>query len=448
MRSRRAFLAVAALGLAGCSATTPGGTDEQNPPDDDTPDSTTSERPPPSSAEPQPPTGDAVQWRLDTGAAVGAPRVHDGTVYAVGGTNERGTLPDRARNGPDQHSQNVLAVTPTGDVAWRYEAAAPVDELVPVEGGVYATVGWSTGLSGFDTRVLRVSDGASAFESDAVDSFLSVLDHDQDGVYVGTHDDALGTNGERIFALARDGTKQWDVEAGDAFAGTLHDGRLYVGSGGGRMVRARDARTGEVLWDRAREPVGDVRVGDGVLYVDGGQRADGHYPLCAISAADGSDQWCAVSDGVTDGPFVPTAAVRAGDTVVGTEYDGLVFGLDAADGSERWHYDLSGRAGDLAVHDGVAYVADEGGSLHAVGVEAGERRWRTAVPGRPGGLAVTEKAVVVETGGKAGGGLVGFDHAGDERWRFSHPRSLSGLAVAGDVAFVGTDSGYLAALGP
>lgn len=451
MSSRRSVLALVALGLAGCSGTPQGGSTSERTappyrPDDDT--ATTSERPETSTAKPHPPEGAAVQWRLDTGASVGAPVVHGGTVYAVGGTNDRGDPPAQIRNGPDQQSQNLVAVTPDGEVQWRYRASAPLGELTPADGGIYATAGWNTGLSGLETRVLRVSDGERAWASETVDSYLSIIDTGPDGVYVGTNDDSLGTSGEQLFALGHDGSRRWTVDAGDAFDGAVHDGRLYLSSAGGRMLRARDAATGGVVWTSSREPIGSLRAGDGVLYVDDGRREDGNYPLCSISASDGEDRWCFVSDAASDGPFVPTAVVRSGDTLVGAENDGLAFGVDPTDGTERWHYDIGGEPGDLVVRDGVAYVADESGAVHALDATSGERQWRVSAPGRPSDLSVTDAAVVVDLGGTAGGGVVAYDHEGTELWRFSHPRQTSPVAAVGDRAVLGTDSGYLVGLGP
>lgn len=305
-------------------------------------------------------------------------------------------------------------------------------------------------MTGYQKRVARVDPDGLAWESDPRGSFVSLVDAGPDGAVAGTHDDALGLGGERLFALDPDGTSRWDVESGDVLRGTRHDDRLYVGNGGGRVTVARDAATGETVWEAPFERTGDrFAVWDGSLYLSAAEERDGHYPLLSVAAADGDEEWAFVSDAATDGPFVPTNAVRDEEVVVGTEYGGLLFGVDPADGTERWHYDFEGDASDgLAVVDGVAYASDRGGAVHAVDAATGERRWRRSVPGTAWDLWVTDAAIVVDVGGKASDALVAFSHDGDELWRFSHSGSLSGAAVAGERAFVGTKSGYLAALGP
>ncbi len=163
------------------------------------------------------------------------------------------------------------------------------------------------------------------------------------------------------------------------------DGKLYA-SGIDGTLAVLDAASGRVVWKKRlgkrqgslwrrgpnslRWTGGPVVHGD--LLLDGG--LDGQ--LYAFSAADGSERWhTQVSSEVISPP-----AVADGIVVVRTN-DGRLTGIDAADGSHRWIYDqpvpalsLRGNSGPLIAH-GIVYDGFDNGKVAAVRLDDGAEQW-------------------------------------------------------------------------
>ncbi len=102
-------------------------------------------------------------------------------------------------------------------------------------------------------------------------------------------------------------------------------------------------------------------------------------PLVAVDARTGTELW-RHDPPVTEPPtfFRGKPAISDGLLVMPT-YTGLLVGLDAKSGEERWVFDLQGQTADcrLAIVDGVAYVSDSA-SVNAVKVgDTAEWLWKS-----------------------------------------------------------------------
>ena len=462
MPSRRDVLAaLAAVGIAGCTgdpgtggtpSRTPGGT-----PTDpartgtaagtDAPTGSPEASP---SGTPAEPAGPAVRWARDLGGSVRhRPTVHDGTLYVAGGTNANAPPPDREYLRPAA-GENVYALDLAGEERWRHEARGGVGGRPRVlADGVHAVVGWDAGTHGVDQRLARVVDGERRWATDVAEGYLSILGVHDGTTFVGTGDDALGLSGETVHAVGSGGSERWRTESGDAYDGTVHDGTLYVPYGH-RRTTALDAETGAERWGRVMEPAGDrLRVFGDTLYLGATEQdADGDYPLVAVDAAAGEERWRYAGPGGDEGPFVPAGAIE-GDLVYGTEYGGLLFAVDSTTGEEVWRYPVGAETRDPpALAGGTVYVPAVDGRVHAVDPDGG-RRWVRTVGEHVVGLRANEAGVVAVTRGPEGSphGLTALSHGGTQRWSFAHPGDLTRAAVVGAEAYVGTDGGFVVALG-
>jgi outer membrane protein assembly factor BamB len=441
MPSRRTLLAAlaasAGTALAGCTNAPgpPNDGADGSPDDEPTPDPRTDA-----------PDGPGVEWTQYLGPApVTAVTATADGVYAVGGTNGRATPnPNRDYLRPES-SRNLVALETDGTRRWRYEAPAGVFGPVPAADGVYATVGWSAGTHGVDNRVVRVVDGEQQWATDSVGRYLNVLATADGAAFVGTADDQRGLSGESLFSLAADGTERWRVEAGDAATAAVHEGSLYLPFADRQLV-AFDTDTGGRRWTASGglessppHPVGDQ------VYLDSEEQVGEGYPIRAIDARDATERWSFVAATDDDSPFVPTGAVRQGDTVYVTEYGGTLFALDAADGTEQWRYRADGDTRDRPfVVDDTVYLGAFDDGVHAVAT-SGERRWQRPLDG-PVRLRGADADGVVAAAGEEGGDLVAFGPDGNQRWRFTAQGRPRATTTVGSRVYLGTEAGFLVAL--
>lgn len=438
--SRRSVLRTGVLltvGLAGCFDGQGTGTPDDSP-DGGTPDEDDGEAP----------SGDAVRWTYHTGGSVRhQPTLHDGIVYAGGGTNDRATTDsDHVR---PTTSENVYALTADdGSKRWRYEAPAGVASPPIVRDGVFVVVGWSAGTHGRAQRLVRVDEGSETWTTEERDRFLHLLDVSDGVAYLGTSDDQLGFEGENLLAVqTSDGDQRWAIGAGDTTAAAVYGDTLYAVEGG-RRTTAFAVSDGSERWHREMHPgTAEPRVFDDALYLEAEQRNEsGNYPVVAVRTADGSDRWRFSVP--VDEPFVPTGAVATGDLVHITEYGGWLYGVDRADGTERWRYSTDADTRDPpVVVDGTVYLASNNGHVHAIEGATGERQWTRTLPGYARIAAGNHQGLIV------GGGkdeekqhLRAYALDGTELWSFSYAGRLTYPAVDGTRAIVGTKSGYVAAL--
>lgn len=462
-RTRREALAALAglAGLAGCT-TGPGspGTDQDGPPEQ-SPVESASGTPTPTTGGPITPElvdtdEDAVRWavRMD-GPVLNAPTVADGRVYVGTGWREFGT-PE-----PDSEETWTLAALSDADgaPAWTHGLPAPAAGS-PVAAGdaVYLQTGFFTGFTGVDQRLVSVAGGERRFATDPGSGMHTLLGVDEAGqAYVGTGDDAIGTSGERLFAVdGDDGGRAWEVESGDPFGGRVLEDGLLVDVGG-VVVDLHDTADGSRRWraevEAQTEPDGTIPVVDGAVPV--AVRDDDRNEFGALDLADGSVRWR--FDDAGEEPFVPTGATAVPEVtvgtsvdslVVGTEYDGAVFGLSPLDGGVIWRFQADGDTRDGAVAAGErVYVGDLGGTAYAIDATDGSELWRADVGGPVGWFAVAGDTLVVERG-KGSERIVGLDRDdGSERWSFETDENLTRPAVDDGTVVIGSESGLVRALG-
>lgn len=213
-------------------------------------------------------------------------------------------------------------------------------------------------------------------------------------------------NSAHVIALdAEDGSERWRFRAGQyAPPPSVSGGVAYVGGGEEHVAYALDAADGGERWrvDVDGPAWGSPTVVDDTVYV--GTREGTVY---ALSAADGGELWrvrvgddvreslAATTDTVyvpdmesvhalsTDGETLWSVDVRgfayaptvAGDSIVVTDRR-EAFCLDAVTGTERWRQEVRSRGiSDMmfvgirrepVVHDGIVYVASDGGDVYAL----------------------------------------------------------------------------------
>lgn len=456
---REALAALASLaGLAGCTGGPAGRTSDESPSDDPTTSPTPSPTPDGDPATPERvDTGeDATRWAVQfDGPVTDTPAVADGTVVAGTGLTDIGT-PEPGSSG----SWSLAALgAADGAVQWTHGLPAPTfGSPVVAAGGVYVQTGFSTGMTGAKQRLVKVAGGERRWTTEPSSGFHHLLAVDGDGrAFVGTSDDAIDTSGERLFAVdGDDGSRVWSVESGDAFGGRLVEHGLLVNLGG-VALEVRDPADGSQRWRTETgllvEPSSRIRIVDGAVPVseqDGDEEAFGLLDL-----ADGSVRWTFSED--LGGPFVPTGATTLPEAtaggqqdglLVGTEYDGFVYGLAPGDGSVRWRFEADGETRDGPVGDGDrVYVGDMDGTVYALDATTGDELWRTEIGGYVGWLGVAGDTVVAERG-KGTERLVGLARDdGSTRWSFEADENLTRPALGDGVVTVGSASGLVRVLG-
>ena len=195
--------------------------------------------------------------------------------------------------------------------------------------------------------------------------------------------------------------------------GVVDGGTLYIGTSEGE-VRAISLDDGSTQWrfplhgeERYRAVYGTPVLDGDTLYVGGYDKV-----LYAIGL-DGRDKWVEpLADAIVGG-----LAVSGGLVVVGTS-DGIVYALDAEDGSQQWRFQTGGKVWSTpAVADGVAYFGSLDHSVYAVALHDGSQQWKFAASG-----AVAASPVVY--GGRVYVGAFDGDfyaldaRTGVEEWRF------------------------------
>ncbi len=289
----------------------------------------------------------------------------------------------------------------------------------------------------------------------------------------------------------------WSISAGEGTDGQrlelvpyVYDGKVYVADSEGN-VEAIDAASGSRIWEHETELAlsGGPGAGDNLVLV--GSR-DGD--LVALDAVSGQEKWRTLLS--SEILSVPKAA--DGRVVVHT-MDGNLFGLDAVNGKEVWSFsrsvpvltlrgsssplisgdkvicgfasgkliafdlqtgDLqwessitlpSGRTelermvdidGELAVVDGVIYVATFQGDLAAVSLETGVVHWRRDMSSHAGAAADRNQVYISDAEDQ----VWAIDpRNGAALWKQKklRARRLSAPAVLDQFVLVGDFEGYL-----
>lgn len=411
-------------------------------------------------------TDPPVRWRTGVDRPVVYPvGVGSDTVYAV--------MRQRVASGTPSQSEadwSLAALATTdGTERWRRSLPARVVQRPVVHGGsVYVVIGNFRTFAGTDQRLLKfTANGNKQWHTEKIDQTLNLLAVDGDRAYLATNDDALGTRGQRLFAVGTgDGRTRWSVESGDAFVGRVLDGRLLVNLNSTAMA-AHDPIDGNKQWQVSAKPLGsqrnDITITDGATFL--AKHDEDKTQFISVGLSDGEQRWSYTPGEqpkpVLAGDVVLTGAATEGGTVVGTRYGGHVFALDVADGSERWTFatERDTREPPTLV-DGTVYVSDAEGTVYALAASDGTERWRASVDGTVWGigdsLVPSEDTLVVGTHGGGGtpddgherGAVYAFDASdGTQQWMFAREGGLTAPTVADGRAYVGSRAGAVRAFG-
>lgn len=213
--------------------------------------------------------------------------------------------------------------------------------------------------------------------------------------------------------------RAWVVRAGHyiEFPAAVADGRVFVAQEKGRFF-ALDAATGKILWDR-------------------------QYRNCAASSP-------LVRDGIVYQSFLPWPCPYGPRDV-----PGLIVGLDAKTGKERWRFRGSGPSeSSLLVVGHLMYFGSWDAKVYAVDIRTRRVRWATPTDAEiDSSPAYADGTIFIGTNG---GSIYALDAlSGEIRWRgrsYSHfPRGheyfYATPAVAYGRVFAGNTDGWVYAYG-
>ena len=186
---------------------------------------------------------------------------------------------------------------------------------------------------------------------------------------------------------------------------------------------------------------------NGTLYVSA---MDG--VLYALDAANGSVRWQAATGG-----YCHSSPVPAGDALIVGSADAHVYAFDAATGEQRWQFTTRGPVyASAAVAKGIAAIASGDGAVYGLDVASGQERWRFQLPPGPSAFAQSPAATDGERIfiGAWDRHVYALDAAtGAELWRylatpgtFYYSAAIGAPAVAGGRLYVPSNDNTLHAL--
>lgn len=339
---------------------------------------------------------------------------------------------------PDPFGGVVAFESTDGTVAWRSVTRAPVANPPFVHDG---RVHLTTASNSYRDRPRVVAfDQGGTRQWERTDLFTPHFVAGRDGtVFAGDSTDAPRSSGRTLYALAPDGSIEWESEAGDAMGAQLVDGRLLYRAGVQAMA-AYDPATGDRHWQREgralRAPNEPPLVAGGHCFVTPPE-LDDEGAIIARSVATGAEQW-RYDPPWTDN-FVPTAVAAlptpadADYSIVCTEYGGTVFALDDT-GSERWRFGMEATNNAGPIVGESVYVTDDTATLYALDPADGSERWRQLVPDLAAPIATADGPLVFESSEERSV-LLSYGSDGAERWRFESDRFLHEPIVTGNRAY-------------
>ncbi len=256
----------------------------------------------------------------------------------------------------------------------------------------------------------------------------------------------LSTSAGHFYALrVADGKRAWDVDT--SVPATYK--RTWAVDGGNVILgtetaspQAYDAATGTkgVRFSTQEPYVMALSAAGGILYA-----IDAFGMLYAFHTATGSEVWHKQLLSSDDLPGTGLT-IDSGSVYVGT-MSGALYKIDARDGQVLWTYHPgSGMESNVVVADGVVYLRDNNGTVHAISAANKKQLWaKTATATGIYGQAVAGGRVYYTTALA----LQALDaKSGDPVWAFTAPNNAELLAtpvVAGGLVFIGSyDDGLYA----
>ncbi|PYZ96231.1 hypothetical protein CR205_17890 [Alteribacter lacisalsi] len=315
-------------------------------------------------------------WSVSTGNTNrSTPTIHNGTVYAAGGSN-----------------RNIYAIDlDSGLIDWSTQLDTPAVYETPVykDGTVYVSAQWNN------------------------DAKLTALD-------------------------AATGDKLWDTVVGDgaAFGATYGSNNLLIGLYEGRELKSLSPVDGSVNWTFAtgtQEGFASQSVYvDGVVYAFSADFGRDTGTLWAIDNETGEELWS--TGGIGDTQAV--SPIVYGDVVIaGSASNPTLKGFDRSTGELVWENDYINTMfnNGAVTGNGQLLVTDSARALHVLDAQTGNHLYQYSLPDSSySGVAVTEGQVIV--GHQSG--VTSFESRGT---LLGTIEDADGNPVEGKVTLVGTD---------
>jgi outer membrane protein assembly factor BamB len=247
------------------------------------------------------------------------------------------------------------------------------------------------------------------------------------------------SDGPTLYALdAADGAERWRLATdGWVYSLRVGGGTVVTGIRGGG-VQARDAASGELLWEMQglhtdfEAPDFGPAIHDATVYVWANAR------LRALEARTGAERWSYPVGDVASCGGVPVRLLAAPDGVVYLAAGTRVLAVDVARGDVRWRFEAPAvflcppaYAPGTAVTGSGIYIADYLGTVYALDAASGRDRWRIATEARQSIDPVLVADGSVHLG--SGGALYTLDAVtGTPKWRFAAGGEIIGAPVVAD----------------
>lgn len=193
----------------------------------------------------------------------------------------------------------------------------------------------------------------------------------------------------------RSGVVRWrtPVSGPISRAASFGNGLTFAGGEGGAFAAVRVA-DGSLVW-RVSLGAGDLASSafrDGVVYTASGVDSSAAHVLFALDAATGTERWHFASPG---GGSLFVGAVGP-DLMYAVGLDGIVYAL--RDGAVIWSFDAAAPIGSVAsLTGGLLYVSISDGRIAALDASTGARRWEVSVAGDPGPTIAAQGRLYVGT---------------------------------------------------
>lgn len=334
----------------------------------------------------------------------------------------------------DDHALHALTLQ-EGETRWRLGLADPVrtsPTYLDTEDGPRVLVATWRGNGTGEESIVHAIDPAARervwrFEPDTEGAVFPIATGEQ-RVFVGRRDDQLRQRGAAVTALGgAEATEQWTTETGDvARRGSARRRETLLVDTHGRL-EALGTESGDDLWTvPAASQAYDNRAERVFVQQEGVVRG--------LDLADGSDLWRRAFDFEISRITTPRQAMDG--TVFVGDRDGRLLALSPLEGDTRWTLSVPSSDFVPTVERTSERLFVAGAGLQAVDPVSGEREWSFTPD--------VEGTVDVETGApstvfaRTGGHVWALDPAtGDRRWQFDPGGAFAGVASAGDFAFVG-----------
>ena len=177
-----------------------------------------------------------------------------------------------------------------------------------------------------------------------------------------------GHSGASDGEIGHDPAIRWSIDLGTRLFGApaIVDGRVYIGTGDGRLL-AIDSKSGRTLWEHRMDSaiLSSPAVAGGLLFFGTADRE-----VVALEAERGEVLWRFNTDGV----ILSSPAVYKGVVYIGNE-EANVYALDAGSGAQRWRFNVEDRVSTgPAVNDAVVAVNSSSGRTYLIDVKTGKSR--------------------------------------------------------------------------